>query len=186
MAVNLFTEIKAAGLLPKDADKGYYCNEGFAMREPKFANGERIRRLAKQVNHSSEYIEPLTHAMEQGALAWERAQSIEQSLARHKVLEDEVKSLKATIKGNEKKREELVERAREKISKDEARTVIVERLGRVLMNTYEAYLRADQRGCIKAIENLWNKYAVTAKTIEAGRDAASKQLKRFLVELGYE
>jgi len=54
------------------------------------------------------------------------------------------------------------------------------------MNTYQAYLRADQRVCIKAIENLWGKYAVTAKEIEAERDAASQQLQGFLVELGYE
>jgi type I restriction enzyme M protein len=124
--------------------------------------------------------------MEQGALAWERARRLEQSLSRHKVLEDEIKVLKATIKGIENKRDELVDSARQKISRDEARTVIVERLRRVLMNTYEAYLRDDQRTCVKAIENLWSKYAVTAKTIEAERDAASIQLKEFLVELGYE
>jgi type I restriction enzyme M protein len=55
-----------------------------------------------------------------------------------------------------------------------------------LIETYEAYLRADQRTCVRAIANLWSKYAVTAKTIEAERDAASAQLKAFLVELGYE
>ncbi len=186
LATNLFTEIKAAGLLPEDAKKAYYCSDGFAQKEPSFENGHRILELAEQVNHPSEYIEPLTLAMEQGGLAWERAYRIEQSLSRHKVLEDEVKALKAIIKGIENKRDELVESAREKISRDEARTVIVERLRRVLMNTYEAYLRADQRACVKAIENLWSKYAVTAKTIEAERDAASRQLKSFWVELGYE
>jgi type I restriction enzyme M protein len=36
------------------------------------------------------------------------------------------------------------------------------------------------------IENLWGKYAVTARQIEAERDAASAQLQAFLVELGYE
>jgi type I restriction enzyme M protein len=102
------------------------------------------------------------------------------------VLEDEVKSLRATIKGIEGKRDELVQNAREKISTDVARTVIVERLRQLLMDAYRAYLRADQRACIKTIENLWDKYAVTAKTIEAERDAASKQLKAFLLELGYE
>jgi type I restriction enzyme M protein len=79
-----------------------------------------------------------------------------------------------------------VQSAREKISTGEARTVIIERLRQQLMNTYRAYLRADQRACIKAIENLWSKYAVTAKTIETERDAASEQLQAFLVELGYE
>lgn len=54
------------------------------------------------------------------------------------------------------------------------------------MDIYETYLRADQRACIRAIENLWGKYAVTAKEIEAERDEASRQLQAFLVELGYE
>lgn len=32
---------------------------------------------------------------------------------------------------------------------------------------------------------LWRKYAVTARQIEAQRDAATMQLQKFLVELGY-
>jgi len=114
------------------------------------------------------------------------AEQIEAQLDRHKVLEDEVKTLRAMIKGIEGKRDELVQSAREKISTDEARTVIIERLRQLLMNIYRAYLRSDQRACIRSIENLWSKYAVTAKTIEAERDAASQQLQAFLLELGYE
>ena len=64
--------------------------------------------------------------------------------------------------------------------------MIIDRLGQVLTDTYEAYLKADLRACIKAVENLWDKYSVTAKEIEAERDAASAQLKAFLTELGYE
>ncbi len=112
--------------------------------------------------------------------------AIEKSLATHKALEDEAKALKAAIRSTEKKQDELVEAARAKISRDEAKQVIVERLGRLLLESYRAYLRADQRACVAAVENLWNKYAVTAKQIEAERDAASKQLHEFLVELGYE
>ncbi|MDP4028988.1 MAG: N-6 DNA methylase [Gallionella sp.] len=114
------------------------------------------------------------------------AAAIEKRLTAHKALEDEAKALKAAIRSTDKKQEELVEAARAKISRDEARQVIVERLGRLLLESYRAYLRADQRACIAAIENLWNKYAVTAKEIEAERDAASEQLRGFLVELGYE
>jgi len=50
----------------------------------------------------------------------------------------------------------------------------------------EGYLRADQRACLAALENLHRKYAVTAKEIEARRDAAAARLKGFLVEVGYE
>jgi type I restriction enzyme M protein len=114
------------------------------------------------------------------------AEQFEAQLARHKVLEDEVRTLRATIKAIEGKRDELVMSARAKISVEEARGVIIERLRLTLLEIYRAYLRSDQRACVKAIENLWAKYAVTARQIEAERDAAAAQLQSFLVELGYE
>jgi type I restriction enzyme M protein len=186
LASNLFTEIKVVGLVPAGTAKNYYCSEGLTGNTPEFNNGKRIIDLAQQVKHQSEFTAPLLEAITQGKLAFDQTQNLSQSLERHKLLEDEVKALRATIKGIESKRDELVESARQKISNDEARTVIIKRLRQVLLDTYRAYLRADQRACIKAIENLWGKYAVTALSIEAERDAASEQLKAFLVELGYE
>tara|TARA_E500000318_G_scaffold112056_1_gene133739 strand:+ start:4386 stop:7118 length:2733 start_codon:yes stop_codon:yes gene_type:complete len=186
LATNIFTEIRAAGLLPHGAKKASYCSEGFVIGNPVFDNGKRILELAAKLNHQSEYSASLSDAIAQGKLAYQLAQSITKALEQHKLLEDEVKTLKAAIKAIEGKRDELVASARAKISKDEARVVIVERLRKTLMQAYAAYLRADQRACVKAIENLWSKYAVTAKSIEADRDAASTQLQAFLVELGYE
>ncbi len=186
LATDLFTELKAEDKLPQGARKGFYCTEGLAAKDVQFENGRRIIELARQQGHASVYIEPLRQAMEQGRQDHDRAAAITASLERHKALEDEVKALKATIKGIENKRDELVQSARQKISNDEAHEVIVERLRQLLMNTYQTYLRADQRACIKAIENLWGKYAVTARQIEAERDAASEELRAFLVELGYE
>ena len=114
------------------------------------------------------------------------AEHIEAQLARHKALEDEAKTLKTHIKSTTEKRDALVEQARKRISADEARVIIIQRLGQVLMASFQHYLRADQRACVAAVENLWRKYAVTAKQIEAQRDAAAEQLQAFLVELGYE
>ncbi|MEN9395880.1 MAG: hypothetical protein RLZ81_410 [Pseudomonadota bacterium] len=114
------------------------------------------------------------------------ADRIVAQLKRHKTLEDEAKTLKAQIKTTTDKKDELVAQARLKISADEARVIIVERLGKVLFANYQHYLRADQRACVAAIENLWRKYAVTAKQIEAERDTAATQLQTFLAELGYE
>ena len=94
--------------------------------------------------------------------------------------------MKATLKAIENKREALVQSARAKITNDEARGIIIERLQQQLLGTYRSYLRAEQRACIKAVENLWRKYAVTAKQIEMERGEASQKLKAFLAELGYE
>ncbi len=114
------------------------------------------------------------------------AEAVEAKLARHKALEDEARQLKADLRATEKKEDELVAAAREKINRDEARKVILERLRRLLVQTYESYLRADQRARLAAFENLHAKYAVTAEDIEQRRDAAAAKLKGFLRELGYE
>ena len=186
LAGDMFTELKGEGLVPAEAKKKFYCTEGLSAKAPQFANGQRILRLAAEAGYVSEYAGSLKDTIEAGERALALATRIAESLERHKVLEDEVKALRATIKGIESKRDELVQSARVKISAAEARGVIVERLRRVLMGLYEAYLRADVRACVRAIENLWGKYAVTAKAIEAERDEASRQLQAFLVELGYE
>jgi type I restriction enzyme M protein len=183
---DLFTEIKAAGLLPKGTDKGHHCSDGFSAKEAQFGNGQRVLDLAASVGHTSAIAAVIEQAMTTGQRAKTTASRAEAKLATHKALEDEAKALKAAIKSTEAKKDELVEQARLKISKDEARVVIVERLGKVLFESYRQYLRADQRACIAAIENLWSKYAVTAKQIEAERDDAAQALQAFLVELGYE
>lgn len=186
LAGNIFTELKAAGLLPAGAKKGDYCTDGFTAKEPQFANGQRILDLAAQAGFRSEYASALAEAMRQGQQAYQRSVSVEASLARHTALEDELKAVRATIKGIEGRRDELVESARRKISTDEARQVIIARLRALLLDIYQSYLRAEQRTCIKAIENLWAKYRVTAREIETQRDTAATQLQAFLSELGYE
>lgn len=150
--------------------------------------GEEVKALKadlKAINTRAKLAKKEGRKDEWMALMSEAA-AIQNRLSAHKALENEAKALKAAIRSTEKKQDELVEAARAKISRNEARQVIVERLGRLLMESYCAYLRADLRACVSDIENLWNKYAMTAKEIEAERDAASKQLRGFLVELGYE
>ena len=156
-------------------DSGVLPGDEVKALKAKLKEAKASAKLAKKEGDKSELATYLAEADE-----------IEKRLARHKALEDEAKQLKAELRATEKKQEELVAAAREKISADEAKGVILERLHRLLMQTYEGYLRADQRACIAALENLHGKYAVTAKQIEARRDEAAAKLKGFLVELGYE
>lgn len=187
LANNLYMEIKASENLPKDAEKkSYYCSEGLTQNVAEFDNGNRIVELAESSNHDSNYIQQLLDAIENGKLSKDRATSIALLLERHKTLEDEMKSSRATIKAIEDRKEELVEKARSEISNDEAREIIIQRLKSILDSTYDGYLMNDQRGCITAIENLWNKYAINVKEIEEERFNASSKLSKFLSELGYE
>jgi type I restriction enzyme M protein len=97
----------------------------------------------------------------------------------------EAKQLNADLRATEKKQDDLVAAARERINRNEARKVVLDRLNRLLKQTYESYLRADQRACLAALENLYVKYAVSATDIEQRGKAAIAQLKGFLGELGF-
>ena len=115
-----------------------------------------------------------------------RVEAIDKQLARHTALDEELKQLKANIREVEKKKEEMLAAARAKISEDEARLLILERFRRLLTDEFDGYLRQYQRGFVAAVENLWDKYAVTTKQILAERDREADQLNLFLKELGYE
>lgn len=183
-ATDLFSEMKVAGVLPNGTKKSD-VTRGMSAKEADFSAGQVILDLAASANFTSERVESVRERMQDGREALERAQAREARLERHKGLEDEAKQLKADLRATEKKQDELVEAAREKIDRDEARKVIIERLHRLLVQTYDSYLRADQRACLAALEKLHAKYATTATDIEQRRNTATAKLKGFLGELGY-
>ncbi len=150
--------------------------------------GDEVKRLKAELKELNAQVKLAKKEARKGDWSSYTAEAaeIEKRLLKHKALEDEVRDLKAALRATEKKQEELVTAARAKIDTDEAKRVILDRLHRILIETYEGYLRADQRACLAAVENLHAKYAVTARTIEAQRDAAAAKLKTFLGELGYE
>ncbi|MCB2212999.1 N-6 DNA methylase [bacterium] len=111
---------------------------------------------------------------------------IDTKLETHTALEQELKDRRASVRATEKLKDELVASARDKISEDEAKALILDRLQRRLTDQYDGYLRQYLRGVIAAVENLWDKYAVTANDILAARDAEAAQLETYLKELGYE
>lgn len=148
--------------------------------------GEQVKKLKAELKEASAQAKLAKREGHNAKAFRSRAEEIEARLDRHKAFESEVRQLKSELRATEKKQEELVAAARAKINRDEARRVILERLRRLLVESYQGYLRAEQRACVAAVENLFDKYAVTAKEIEGKRDEAGKKLKSFLVELGYE
>ncbi len=107
---------------------------------------------------------------------------IGKQLETHSALETELKTLRANMRQAEAKKDELVAAARAKITEAEAKELILARFRRVLGDWFDEY----QRGLIAAVENLWDKYAVTTKQILADRDRQATQRNKFLKELGYE
>ncbi len=111
---------------------------------------------------------------------------VDERLKGHAELERGLKDLKAGIRKVENKMDELVAQAREKITEEEAKKLILQRFHKELLATYDDYLRQYLRGFIAAVDTLWDKYAVTLNDILSDRDREAEQLNEFLVELGYE
>ncbi|MCB2199507.1 N-6 DNA methylase [bacterium] len=130
---------------------------------------QRIDKLAKRRNECETDLDEITT-----------------KLKTHTDLEKELKEKRANVRQVEKRTEALVTEARKKITEDEARTLILERLHKLLSEQYDGYLRQFLRSLIAAIENLYDKYAVTANDILAARDTEAARLNQFLKELGYE
>ena len=158
---------------------------GGTLTDPDFDGAKRIVGIAVKAQADDQFVAPIRTLAEEGPATIGLMTAIAARLERHKGLEDEAKALKADLRAAEKRQETLVEAARAKITPDRARDVILERFHRTLVDTYRAYLDADHRAITGAIENLHDKYAVTAREIEKARDDAARELNRYLKALNY-
>lgn len=170
--------------LPKGVKKGELTT-GLTQKDWNFAVLRMTIDLAEGLSGYNEQIEFLKLALRRGPEFVARLEQHQERLARHKACQDELKELKAGLKALDAKKDEMVERAREKVTPEEAKTLILDRFLKTLLAEYEVRLRSYVTELIKSIENLHDKYAVTAKQIVHDRDAATNKLNNFLGELGY-
>ena len=102
---------------------------------------------------------------------------------------DMLKKLKSAKEENDKavlrdKMSELKEQIF--INIPDAKPLIVEQLKNDALQIAQRYLSEKKQAIIKTIENLWDKYQVSLAEIEDERDTATKEIKEFLTELGYQ
>lgn len=180
-----FTQLKNSAELPKGTKQGDFA-KGLTGKEMNFAVHSEILSLADELGVQLDNLELIKEHARKGAVAAAEATAIEVKLAAHKGLEDELKLLKAEIKETEKRRDELLQVARNEITAEEAKVLILERFKTELDRQYQSYVRALLLDRIAAIENLHSKYQVTAKSIIAKREQEASKLAGFMKELGYE
>jgi type I restriction enzyme M protein len=71
------------------------------------------------------------------------------------------------------------------ISEADARRLILKKIYDIARAELDRYFNAEQRVLVRAVENLWEKYAVSADSINAGRASTMETLDAFLSGLGY-
>ncbi len=71
------------------------------------------------------------------------------------------------------------------LTDEQAKTLILKKLHDLATTELHRYLNAEKRQLIAALENLWAKYAVSSRTLEAERSKTLQTLDAFMAGLGY-
>ncbi|MFA6138976.1 MAG: class I SAM-dependent DNA methyltransferase [Sulfurimonas sp.] len=113
----------------------------------------------------------------------------EEALTPHAKYIDLLKKLKSAKEENDKAviRDKMAE-FKEKIfiNMHDVKPLIVEQLKNDALQIAQRYLSEKKQAIIVNIENLWDKYQVSLAEIEDERNTATKEMKVFLTELGYQ
>jgi type I restriction enzyme M protein len=160
----------------RELDKEVKTLEKRILAYRKDGNTFAVNKLQQEIKQLETQIEPLTEAIE----------TAEAGIQRHVDLENELKACVTLIRAIEQRKEELVEQAREQITADEAKQLIINRWHAKLHSTINSYLEVHTRHLQQAIEELHDKYTVTLTKILTERETNTKELNKFLEELGYE
>ena len=147
-----------------------------STEEDKADAQEQIAILSAEKAAKESEMQPYTTFIEEA----------EAQIKQHADLEEELKQCRATIRDVSKHKDELVEKAREKISPEEAKKLILARWRHTLETTIQGYLDAYVRIFQQDMEHFYDKYTVPLTQILAERDDATARLNAFLKELGYE
>lgn len=71
------------------------------------------------------------------------------------------------------------------MSEEEAKLLILKKLYDLATSELHRYLNAEKRALVAIIENLWDKYAVSSRVLEAEREKTLAALNGFMAGLGY-
>ena len=98
---------------------------------------------------------------------------------------DELEQSQKRLKERQNQFIKLLCKAREALSDDACRDLVLDILREKLLAHLDSYVTAHRREVIAAMENWWDKYRVTLRDIERERDKAASRVAEFLGELGY-
>ena len=71
------------------------------------------------------------------------------------------------------------------INEADARRLILKKISDIARAELDRYLNAEKRMIVRAVENLWEKYAVSAQNLESDRATTLATMHGFLKGLGY-
>jgi type I restriction enzyme M protein len=100
-------------------------------------------------------------------------------------LKNELTVAKKTAKALEQEFVTTLTTAQSQLSPDDVKRLVLRILRTDLTDHLDSYVAKQRRLVISALDNWWDKYAVSLQILEAKREATQAQLTTFLTALGY-
>ena len=107
------------------------------------------------------------------------------SLKKIKELKSEKSKANKALKKAQTDLQAKIDAIREKLTKEQCESLVMELLYEGFATELEKYLTAEVEKTAKAVTHLWDKYAVSAQKLTEARSAAEDKLDGFLKRLGY-
>ena len=109
----------------------------------------------------------------------------EKELQPYVEITNQLKEARKRLKELQKKFIKHLHEAREALSDDDCRNLVLDILNEKLAGHLKSYVVAHRQEVIAAVENWWDKYRVTLRDIEEEQDKTDKHLAMFVETLGY-
>lgn len=107
------------------------------------------------------------------------------SLKKIKDLKSEKSKANRALKKAQTKLQEKIDAIRTELTTEQCEKLVMELLREGFIAELDKYLKSELDKTIKAVQDLWEKYAVSAKQLTEVRTAAEDKLNGFLRRLGY-
>jgi type I restriction enzyme M protein len=128
----------------------------------------------------TDYLEELEHAR-QDIVRLEQDKK-----GKTHVKTNQLKVAKKQLKERQNQFIKRVHDARDTLSDDDCRDLVLDILNEKLAGHLESYVAAHRQEVVAAVENWWDKYYVTLRDIEGERENAAMTLSKFSRGLGYD
>ncbi len=110
----------------------------------------------------------------------------EKELQPYTKITNQLKEARKRLKELQKKFIKRLHEARNALSDDDCRDLVLDILNEKLDGHLKSYVTTHRQEVIAAVENWWDKYRVTLRDIEGERNSAGKNLDEITVSLGYD
>ena len=107
------------------------------------------------------------------------------SLKRIKDLKSDKSKANRDLKKAQNELQEKIDAIRKELTAEQCETLVMELLREGFITELDKYLKEELDKTVKAVQHLWEKYAVSVKQLTDTRTAAEDKLNSFLRGLGY-